>query len=100
MRQRLEELRAEHLIDEGCVCPVALQGDRADLRDSAGREAIAVAAVMGITTGVRACAVVRTRQAWPETAEYNPTQAEEGGRGGGPLSPGSLMTAPRPTPCR
>ena len=26
--------------------------------------------------------------------------AEEGRRGGGPLSPGSLMTAPRPTPCR
>ena len=54
MRQRLEGLRAELLIDEGCVCPVALQGDRAGLRDTAAREVIAVTAVMGIATGVRA----------------------------------------------
>ena len=32
MRQRLKELRAEHLIDERWVCPVALQGDRAGLK--------------------------------------------------------------------
>ena len=53
MRQRLEGLRAEHLIDEGCVCPVALQGDRAGPRDTTARE-IAVTAVIGIATGVPA----------------------------------------------
>ena len=53
MRQRLKELRAEHLIDERWVCPVALQGDRAGLKGHGRREVIAVPAVMGIAAGVR-----------------------------------------------
>jgi len=43
-RRQLEVIRALS-IDEGLVCPVALQGDRADPSDIATRETIAIAAV-------------------------------------------------------
>ena len=36
----------------------------------------------------------------PARGAVQPADAEEGGRGGSPLSPSSWMTAPRPTPCR
>jgi hypothetical protein len=66
---------------------------------AAAFDAIAITSVADIApSALRAAAgggPVRLR-----SVQYNPMGAEEGGHGGSPLSPGSLTTAPRPTPCR
>jgi len=99
--QRLKAILAEQLIDEWLVCLVALQGDQAGMSDIvvAALEAIAITSVTGIA-GDAPQAAVRGCPAWLESMQYNPRRAEEDGHGGSPLSPGSLMTVPRPTPCR
>ena len=69
-----------------CVCLAALQGGQADVGE--------------VGSGKRDSGRLLRRLGRPARGAVQPADAEEGGRGGNPLSPGSLMTAPRPTPCR
>ena len=85
----------------GVFCLTALQGNQAGMSDIvvAALEAIAITSVADIAGDAPQAAVCGS-PAWLGSVQYNPMRAEEGGHGGSPLSPGSLMTAPRPTPCR
>ena len=83
-----------------CVCLAALQGGQADAGEVVREiQQQAVVTTRGLRDGTSGRRLLLHPER-PARGAVQPADAEEGGRGGSPLSPGSLMTAPRPTPCR